>query len=428
VLALSGGLLTAAGLAACGGQPATGGGGATSQPTLAPSGNASGTIRILDDNTNKIFTQGVIAQFEKDTGIKVQYEQGNFNDLHDRLATLLTAQDSSYDVVMTWAAWSAEFGHAGWLQPLDKSVLPQDLLPAALDAVSYNNVLYGLPKFASAQTMFWNKNMFKQAGLDPEKGPATWDEFVTVAKGLTSGNRYGFLADMGSTDGAYQNFLKVLLLNGGTMYGPDNTPVFNNGAGIDALNRLVGLLRTDKVMSPSSLQITHSADLSTAFANGGAGIVFNWPLQYAAAIAPGALGAANIGNAILPGIAVKSASIDGSEGFSINNFSKNKQAALKWLQYVSRPQPQIMMAKQEGWFPVTTTQLNNSEVVNALPVAKTYLAESQYQVKRFGAPWYTDVVQQLSTNITKAMLGQLSPKDALNDAAGRAKTIISRYK
>jgi multiple sugar transport system substrate-binding protein len=430
-LALGGGLAAFAGLAAaCGGAPATGGGTTTTQQAgLTSEGGASGSIRILDDNTNKLYTNGVIAQFEKDTGIKVEkYEQANFNDLHDRLATLFSAQDSSYDVVMTWAAWSAEFGHAGWLQPLDKSVVPTDVLPAALDAVSYGGTIYGLPKFASAQTMFWNKQLFRQAGLDPEKPPATWDEFAGYAKTLTTGGRYGYACDMGNTDGAYQNFLRVLLLNGGTMYDAGNNPVFNSEVGIDALTRLVSLLRTDKVMNPSSLQITNSSDLNTLFANGQVGIVFNWPAQYAAATAAGALAKADVGNAVLPGIKVKSASIDGSEGFAINSFSKNKQAALKWLQYVTGTGVQKRMAQEEGWFPVTSTLLKDPEVVASLPVVTTYGEESQYQIKRFGAPWYSDVVQQLSTDISKAMLGQVTPADALNDAAGRAKTIIANYK
>ena len=429
-LALGGGLAAFAGLtAACGGAPATGGDTAPTQQALTQQGTASGSIRILDDNTNKLYLNGVIAQFEKDTGIKVEkYDQANFNDLHDRLATLFSAQDSSYDVVMTWAAWSAEFGHAGWLQALDKSVVPAGVLPAALDAVSYNGTVYGIPKFASAQTMFWNKQLFRQAGLDPEKPPATWDEFVGYAKQLTGGGRYGYACDMGNTDGAYQNFLRALMLGGGTMYDQNNNPAFNSEQGVDALTRLVNLLRTDKVMNPSSLQITNSSDLNTVFANGQVGIVFNWPAQYAAAATPGALGKADIGNAVLPGIAVKTASIDGSEGFAINNFSKNKQAALKWLQYVTGDAVQKRMAGEEGWFPVTTATLQDPGVVAALPVVTTYSEESKYQIKRFGAPWYSDVVQQLSTDISKAMLGQVSPKDALDDAANRAKSIIGNYK
>lgn len=430
-LTASGAVLGGAVLAGCGGSSAHGGDGSgQTGPALKPSGGAKGSIRILDDNTNKIFAAGAIDDFQKKTGITVaKYDQANFNDLHDRLATLFGAQDSSYDVVMTWAAWSAEFGKAGWLEPIAKGAVPPEVLPAALDAVSWDGTVYGLPKFASAQTMFYNKHLFQKAGLDPTVPPATWDRFVSAARKLTTGGQYGFACDMGNTDGAYQNFLKVLLLNGGTMYDANNNPTFNDAKGVEALSRLVGLLRTQKVMNPSSLTITNSSDLNVLFANGGTGIVFNWPAQWAAATATSAkIGASNVGNAILPGITVKTASIDGSEGFAINKFSKNKQAALAWLKYVTTDPVQKKMVAKEGWFPVSKTLLKDPTIQAELPPIKSYLVESHYAIKRYGAPWYSDVVQGLSTDITKAMLGQTSPKSALDDAAQRARTIIQKYK
>ncbi|MBM9469033.1 extracellular solute-binding protein [Nakamurella leprariae] len=426
-----GGALAAGGLlAACGGEePVTGGGGdAAPASTLGTTSGASGSIRILDDNTNPVFLNGVVEAFQNDTGITVEYEQANFNDLHDRLATLFSAQDSSYDVVMTWAAWSAEFGQAGWLQALGSDAVPTDLLPAALDAVSWNGTVYGLPKFASAQTMFYNKELFRQAGLDPEAPPATWDEFVAAAKALTTGDRYGFTCDMGNTDGAYQNFVRTLLLNGGQMYGDDNTVTFNDERGVEALTKLRDLLTVDKVMNPSSLQITNASDLGTLFGAGQTGIVFNWPSQWAAATKEGAVvGRENTGNAIIPGISVTTASIDGSEGFAINQFSQNKPAALAWLQYVTQRPVQTRIVEEEGWFPVTTTLLDDAAITETLPVVSTYKEQSDFEIRRYGSPWYSDVTQVLSTNISRAMLEQATPQEALDEAAARATDIVERY-
>ena len=416
------GVALAGGLASC----ATGSGPDAAATPLAPASSAKGSIRILDDNTNKLFQASTIASFEKDTGIKVKYEQANFNDLHDKLATLFSAQDSSYDVVMTWAAWSAEFGQAGWLQPLDKKAIPAGLIPAALDAVSWDGTVYGLPKFASAQTMYWNKAHFSAAGLDPETTPATWDDFVSAAKALTTPEHFGFAADMGNTDGAYQNFLKVLLLNGGAMYDGDNKPTFADEKGVDALSRLKDLLDT-KVMSPATLQLTNASDLNTVFANGQASIVFNWPAQYAAAVTDGPLDAAGVGIGVLPGITVPTASIDGSEGFSINSFSKNKDAALTWLQYVTQDKTQKQMVKTEGWLPVTEKQLADPELVKAQPVVPVYAEAAKGPIKRYGSPWYSDVTQVLSDSITGAMLGKSSPADALKEASTKAADIVKRY-
>ena len=110
------------------------------ETALDPAGEASGEISILDDNTNLVFKNGLIDAFQKETGIKVKtYEMANFNDLHDRFATLFAAEDSSIDVIMTWAGWSAEFGQAGWLHELPADAIPSDLIRPALDAVSWDS-------------------------------------------------------------------------------------------------------------------------------------------------------------------------------------------------------------------------------------------------------------------------------------------------
>ncbi|MGX1584361.1 ABC transporter substrate-binding protein [Microbacterium sp. NPDC055502] len=406
-----------------------GGGQQSTGPLTAGSGKPSGQISILDDNTNSIFKDWAIAEFEKQTGIKVvTYQQGNFNDLHDKMATMFAAQDSSFDVVMTWAGWSAEFGQAGWLEELDPSAVPDHLIQPALDAVSWRGKVYGLPKFVSAQTMFWNKGLFAGAGLDPETGPANWDEFVAAAKALTGGGQYGYACDMGNPAGAYQNFLRALLLNGGEFYDADYKPTFASDAGVEALSKMVELLQVHKVMDPSSLQITNASDLADLFARGSTGMVFNWPFQYAVATAAGAAtSAATVGNGLLPGMSVRSASIDGSEGFAISKFSKNKEAALAWLQFVTTGKVQTDIVEKEGWFPVSQTVLAEPAAREALPILSTYEQSTEYVTKRYGTPWSNELDQALSVQLINAMNGKTSPKEALESAQKTAEDLVKKY-
>jgi len=407
----------------------TGGPSAAAGEPLKPAAKPSGEITIVDDNTNKLFQASTIAAFEAKTGIKVKsYSQGNFNDLHDRYATLFSAQDSSVDVVMTWAGWSAEFGQAGWLQELDTSAVPTDLIQPALDAVSWQGKVYGLPKFSSVQTMFWSKPLFQQAGVDPETGPQSWDDFVTTAKALTVDGRYGYACDMGNAAGAYQNFLRVLLLNGGDMYDADYKPIFNSDQGVQALSNLVDLLQVHKVMDPASLQITNASDLGDLFAKGATGMVFNWPFQYATATAStSSLNASTVGNGLIPGMGVRSASIDGSEGFAINKFSKNKDAALAWLQFVTGADVQKQMVQQEGWFPVSQSALTDPASVEALPVLNTYQESTKYATKRWGTPWSSELDQLMSVQIIDAMNRKTTPKAALDTLAGQTQALVTKY-
>jgi multiple sugar transport system substrate-binding protein len=428
------GALTAGGLALTGCVGANSGSAGSSDPSAAagplkPAAKAGGQITIVDDNTNSVFKKATIDAFQKATGITVKsYSQGNFNDLHDRYATLFAAQDSSVDVVMTWAGWSAEFGQAGWLQELDATAVPKDLIKPALDAVSWQDKVYGLPKFSSVQTMFWNKEMFTAAGLDPDSGPQNWNEFVKAAKKLTSRDRYGYACDIGNPAGAYQNFLRMLLLNGGQMYDDDYQPTFNDERAVQALSYFVDLLQTHKVMDPASLQITNASDLGDLFAKGSTGIVFNWPFQWAVATAKTSkLTSRTVGNDLIPGISVRSASIDGSEGFAINKYSKNKQAALAWLQFVATGSVQKQIVAEEGWFPVSSSVLDDPASIKALPVLKTYKKSTQYETKRYGVPWSNELDQLLSVQISNAMNKKISPKEALDNAVKQTKPLVAKY-
>ncbi|MGP8204675.1 MAG: extracellular solute-binding protein [Acidimicrobiales bacterium] len=382
------------------------------------------SINILDDNANQVFLKGGIAEFERQTGIKVaSYEQLGPKELAPKLATLLASQSSSYDVVMTWAALTAEFGAPGWFHQLSAADVPADLLDGPRDAVTWAGAVYGVPKFASVQTMFYNKALFAKAGLDPDKAPMNWVELVQAATELTRPPFYGYVNDMGSPEGAYQNFLRTLLCTGGEMWDSKYNVLFNSPAGINALTKLVDLFSTQKVADPASLRVTGATDLGPIFASGAAAIMFDWPYGYGAARQK--MSAKDIGNAIIPGVTVRSASIDGSEGFAINAFSNQKSAALEWLRFAASPYVQRRMVLEEGWLPVTSNLLQEPDLVAALPVVATYAEQSKYMVKRYGAPWYDGVCEgYLGANVTNAVLGKLSPTAALDQAASDCQTLI----
>lgn len=78
--------------------------------------------------------------------------------------------------------------------------------PAVLEeAMGLDKKSYGLPRSADARLIYWNKELFQEAGLNPEKGPATWDELRQFALRLTrlSGSagteRLGFHTEEGQS-------------------------------------------------------------------------------------------------------------------------------------------------------------------------------------------------------------------------------------
>src|SRR5438067_6619128 len=86
----------------------------------------------------------------------------------------------------------------------------QSFYPALMANGTYKGKTYGIPFQRSTIVMYWNKEAFKEAGLDPEKAPATWAEMEKAAAKLVKKDTGGNIARWGvsvpSTGYAYWMF------------------------------------------------------------------------------------------------------------------------------------------------------------------------------------------------------------------------------
>ena len=90
--------------------------------------------------------------------------------------------------VLNFGSWTGEFVQMGVLEPLDDYVAAwedNDRIPDAFwDTVSMDGHIYGMPHYSTATVMYWNKDLFEAAGLDPEKPPTTYAELREYAEKL----------------------------------------------------------------------------------------------------------------------------------------------------------------------------------------------------------------------------------------------------
>lgn len=98
----------------------------------------------------------------------------------------------------TLAGWAAR----GALRPLDhfmknSGVTPAQFYDAPIAECTFEGRTFGIPYTIDSRAFFWNKKLFRQAGLDPEKPPADWNELLTFAKLLTRHNAAGQVRQMG---------------------------------------------------------------------------------------------------------------------------------------------------------------------------------------------------------------------------------------
>ncbi len=108
------------------------------------------------------------------------------------------------------------FVRQGFMLPLDDFVkedpeVLRDVHPKVLDVIRVDGKIYAIPFQQFVMALYYRKDLFKEAGLDPSRGPRDWDEFYEYARRLTNPARgqYGFVfeGDPGSAAFHWVNFL-----------------------------------------------------------------------------------------------------------------------------------------------------------------------------------------------------------------------------
>jgi multiple sugar transport system substrate-binding protein len=128
------------------------------------------------------------------------------------------------DAVSTWV-------NEGLLTPLDDLVAAHgidldDIYPAMLAQGRYQGKLYALPWGSDTYGLFWNKDLFEEAGLDPEKPPETMEELAEVADKLTKVEADGTITQLGFVpDFSWSHFDQYVKLFGGYWFSEDGTKV-----------------------------------------------------------------------------------------------------------------------------------------------------------------------------------------------------------
>ena len=97
------------------------------------------------------------------------------------------------DVAVTEISSVPVLAALGAAQPIDELIassgdkkLLDRFWPSMLLNCTYGGKVYGVPFQRSTPVMYYNKDAFSEAGLDPERPPVTWDELISVAQKLTT--------------------------------------------------------------------------------------------------------------------------------------------------------------------------------------------------------------------------------------------------
>ncbi|MDZ7799163.1 MAG: extracellular solute-binding protein [Trueperaceae bacterium] len=128
----------------------------------------------------------LVAPFEEDSGIDVQFEEGGNTAEVQRqyLNTVLQSQSDDIDIFLIDVTEPSRYAAAGWAEPLnqyfDSEQAMMDyldaFLPGPVEANLIDGTLYALPSYTDAQFLYDRTDLLEKYGFDP---PETWDEMVS---------------------------------------------------------------------------------------------------------------------------------------------------------------------------------------------------------------------------------------------------------
>ncbi|WP_035812690.1 extracellular solute-binding protein [Jiangella gansuensis] len=195
-------LATALVLAACGNDDDGGSGGDPEQNADA----TEVTLTITDNSivggknsegaewiTNWVIPEFTAMQAEQGVDVTVEFEENGVDDEDYKTKIALDLQSGGGgDIISIDGIWTGEFAEAGYITPLTDVAGDAveewdgwDQIPEAVQqAMTFDDEAYGIPVGTDGRVIFYNRDLFAQAGLPADWQPTSWDEILQAAEAL----------------------------------------------------------------------------------------------------------------------------------------------------------------------------------------------------------------------------------------------------
>ena len=172
-------------------------------------------------------------------GYKIQAEVVGWDQCQDK-ATTLAAAGTPYGVAYVGSRTLKQFAQNDLIVPIPFSEdEKKGYFPYVVGTVSFKDKQWGIPVAFSTKSLYWNKDLFAAAGLDPEKAPATWEEEIAAAKTIkekTGTAGFGVVAK--DFDNTMHQFLHWVYSNDGTVIDAQDNITLDSPQNLEALTAL----------------------------------------------------------------------------------------------------------------------------------------------------------------------------------------------
>ncbi|TBL80886.1 ABC transporter substrate-binding protein [Paenibacillus thalictri] len=423
--------------------PADTGAAKDSKPAAAASTPKKVTFWHAMGGTNQKVVEQMAADFnasQKDIQVEAIY-QGSYDDLLSKLKASMGSPDSPslvqvYEIGSRFMIDSKTTTPVQKFIDMDKYDLSQ-LEPNITGYYSHSGKLDSMPFNSSNAILYYNKDLFKAAGLDPEKPPKTFDEFQKAADAITKTGKAS-----GANLAIYGWFMEQLLANQGAEF-------VNNGNGRTALatesivnsETAVNTLNWWKNLVDSKAAVNlgrKTDDSKKAFLAGQVGMILESTAGLKGLV-DGAKDKFEVGTGFLPkpSDAKEGGVVVGGASLWIMNDRKDDEQKAAWdfIKFLTSPKEQAYWHINTGYFPITKKAYDeqivkdNMQKFPQFQTAVDQLHQTKSNTATQGAVIgvFPEARQIVEGAIEEALNNKKSPKDALDGAAKEITGKIQQY-
>lgn len=318
---------------------------------------------------------------------------GNYDDTVTKIQTAIQG-GTPPDVFVSLATQRFTMASTGMAMPLDDLIAADgdegkayidDFLSGFMEDSYVDGKIYSIPFQRSTEILFYNKDAFKEVGLDPEKAPATWDELVEDGKSV----------------------------------------MFDTPENVEALQFWLDLQNKYEVMAPGIVQWT---DLPTQFLAGEVAMIYHTTGNLANISKNATF---DFGTAFLPGNARQAAPTGGGNFYISEGIPEDHvQAAWKFIKFATEPERAAQWALDTGYVATRQSCFDldiMKEYYDKLPQAK--IAYEQIPISKPELTTYNaaEIWRVLNDNIQSAVTGDATAEEALSAAQEQATEVLSEY-
>lgn len=319
------------------------------------------TLTLWSRDSNQAFVRELVDAWNADHANQIEVTIIPASEFVARVGTGAAAGEVP-DLLPIDLIYVPQFAKAGQLTEISEIAggfeFFDQLSPSHIRLGMYEDGLYSVPFSAEGSVLLYNKGLFTQAGLDPEKPPTTWDEIYEAAKAITAlGNgNYGYYFSGNCAGCNAFTYLPLIWASGGDVLSEDGLTATVDTPEVKAALEFYKKM-WDEGLIPPGAQADTGTDFFNAFAQGNIGMVGSG--AFSNSLLKKDYPDIDFGITFLPGMEGGVSSFAGGDSIAIPAGAANVEAAWEFIAWTFSEEVQVEMYAKSGQMPVRIDLSNN---------------------------------------------------------------------